>query len=621
MNCNAYKYSTAATGFIKRSTACLAILVAWLTIPGLLQADVTASLDREAIYAGDVATLRITVTGNQQGEQPDLTPLQKDFEVLGTSSSRRIQIINGQRSDKDEWLIELSPRTKGKLSIPPIGVRDSFTRPLTLQVNEPPAASTAQAGQPVFISSEINPPEGDTYVQQQILYTIRLHYRVPLLEARFGDPEIENAVVERLGKDKQYKTTIDGQSYQVVERHYAVFPEHSGELTIGATVFSGRTASPSDQHSPFDSMDNIVERMLGQRGLSISQMGAGKRIRVRSDELTLNIKPRPDTFTGSHWLPSQQLLLRDSWAETPPVLRAGEPVTRTLTVEAKGLEASQLPEILLPETDTLRVYAEQPELSNRTDGDWIYGRSEQRFTYVVTQPGTLQLPEVRIDWWDSVNNQPQVTVLPAWEIKVEPSTNESGSQNIVGEPGNLTSGGAGQPANGQRAAAEPHARKSLFYWIVGGALLLASTAASLMLIRRRRLPVPGRLHMTPAGSPHASSGTDNYTLAHTRRALQNACARGDAQTASRALLDWAAASWPNQPPRSLGALARRVDRGAETIRELEIILYSNTSKDWNGQALWEVFAQGLKAPHKAAGNRPAKNSAPPLYPDWTGKAG
>ena len=85
------------------------------------------------------------------------------------------------------------------------------------------------------------------------------------------------------------------------------------------------------------------------------------------------------------------------------MIRAGEPVTRTLTLEAKGLEASQLPEIHPPESGTLRVYSEQPELSNRSDGDWIFGRSEQRITYVVTQPGKLELPEVRIDWWDSIN--------------------------------------------------------------------------------------------------------------------------------------------------------------------------------------------------------------------------
>jgi hypothetical protein len=588
-----------------------ALLAALLLTPALVRAAVTASLDRDTVYTGDTVTLRITTTGNQQGEQPDLTPLQKDFEVLGTSSSRRIQIINGQRSDKDEWQIELAPRNSGTLSIPPIKVRDSHTAELTLQVKELPEASSARAGQPVFITTEVSSPEADTYVQQQILYTVRLHYRVPLIEGSLGDPRVDNAVIEHLGKDKQYKTTINGQQYEVVERHYAIFPERSGELHIGPSTFSGRAASPSDQRSSFSSMDSLVERMLGQRGFG-SSMGSGKRLRVRSDLLTLDIKPRPDAFEGSHWLPSQQLNLRDSWAEAPPALRAGEPVTRILTVEAKGLEASQLPEIILPESGALRIYPEQPELSNRTDGDWIYGRSEQRFTYVATQPGKLSLPEVRIDWWDSMNNEPRVTVLPAWELSVEAGTNTPMANNPANEAVNKAPDSAQEPDSPEvKAGIEQNTQNLLLYWI-SGAALLAAIATLLMMARRKRLIAPGGPGVT---------GSIN-TLTHTRSALQKACAMDDAQAASSALLDRAAAIWPDRPPRSLGALAGLVDRrAAETVRELESALYSATGNRWSGQALWEVFSQGLKIRRKTAAGKRVKNPVPPLYPDWKGKTG
>ncbi len=605
--------STSENAFIRQSLSLLAMLVVLMTIPGLLQAAVTASLDRDTIYTGDTVTLRITTTGNQQGEQPDLTPLQKDFSVVSTSSSRRIQIINGQRSDKDEWLIELEPLGTGTLSIPPLGVRDSVTPALTVQVKEQPEASTAQAGQPVFVSAEISPPQGDTYVQQQILYTTRLYYRVPLIKGSLSDPRIESAVVEHLGKDRQYKTTIDGQNYQVVERHYAIFPEQSGELTIGATLFSGRTAS-SDQRSRFDSMDNIVERMLSQSGLGDSLV-AGKRIRVRSDALTLNIKPRPDVYTGAHWLPGQELVLRDSWAETPPTIRAGEPVTRTLTLEAKGLEASQLPDIYPAESDTLRIYPEQPELTNRSDGDWIYGHSEQRFTYVAAQPGKLALPEIRIDWWDSINHKQQTAILPAWEVIVEPGTDESTPADLAGEAGITTTKPPVEFNDAQDPAIpEQHTQNKARNWLIGGGLIALAALLAHGLMHRRRPPT------TFTDTQPISGSTGSNTLAHTRRALKNACTRADAQAAARALLDWAAATWPQQPPRSLGALAERVDRGADAIRELESTLYSAANNSWTGQPLWEVFKSGLQTSENATDIRQANNSAPPLYPDWHQKA-
>lgn len=609
MKFTAYTFRTDDYRRVPGYFTAFALLAALLMAPALVRAAVTASLDRDTVYTGDTVTLRITTTGSQQGEQPDLTALQKDFEVLGTSSSRRIQIINGQRSDKDEWQIELAPRTSGTLSIPPIKVRDNHTPELTLQVKELPEASSAQAGQPVFITAEISPSGADTYVQQQILYTVRLHYRVPLIEGSLGDPRIEDAVIEHLGKDKQYKTTIDGQQYEVVERHYAVFPERSGELKIGPSTFSGRSASPSEQRSSFSDMDSLVERMLNQRGFG-SSMGSGKRLRVRSDELTLDIKPRPDTFKGSHWLPSQQLNLRDSWAEAPPVLRAGEPVTRVLTIEAKGLEASQLPEFVLPESATLRIYPEQPELSNRTDGDWIYGRSEQRFTYVVTQPGKLALPEVRIDWWDSINHAPRVTTLPAWELTVGAGANAPAAPDSVDKAVSNAPASASAPGAEQATAVAPHG-KTLWPFVVGSLVVMIAAGTLLIKMRRSRLLVRSKIKSTGTGN------TVNNHLTHTRRALQKACTRGDTQAASHALLDWAAANWPHQPPRSLGALARCVDRGADAIRELESALYGASGNEWTGQALWEAFEQGLNTKRKISSDRLETNSAPPLYPDWT----
>lgn len=607
---------------VRQALKLLPLFVALIALPGLLRADVTASLDRDTVYEGDTITLRITATGGIQGEQPDLTPLKKNFSVVGTSSSRRIQIINGKRSDKDEWAIELAPLGTGTIAIPPLSVRNGVTPALTLQVNEQPEASIAQAGQPVFISTEIDPPQGDTYVQQQILYTVRLYYRVPLIKGSLGDPAIDDAVVEQLGNDRQYKTTIDGQGYQVVERHYAIFPEHSGELSIGPTLFAGRTASAADQRSRQDSMDNILERMLGQRGLSESLVG-GKPIRVRSDAITLTIKPRPENYTGAHWLPSQQLVLRDSWAKTPPAVRAGEPVTRTLTLEAKGLEASQLPTLQPAESDTLRVYPEQPELSNRTDGDWIYGRSEQRFTFVATQPGKLTLPEVQIDWWDSTKHRQLSAVLPAREITVEPGTGHHEPQVVTDSTPIRDSNTLDQSDSRQDTLSNEQRSTDTRYWMIGGGLMTALMLAGLVLIRKRRPPSPGKPEAASAAFTETQPGSGNSrdkTLAHTRQALESACRRNDARAAAGALLDWAAATWPQQPPRSLGALAVQVDRGADAVRELESMLYSAGNESWAGQALWDAFANGLCSPF-TTNYEQADNTVPPLYPDWNRKTG
>jgi len=357
-----------------RLIAVLVALALLVTTP-VLRADVHASLDRDTIYTGDTVTLSIETDGTDQGREPELAPLRKDFDVLGTSSNQQIQIINGQRSDMHQWLVELAPRHTGTLTVPALKVGDSHTATLTLKVSEQPAVSGGRAGQPVFIESEIKPAATDTYVQQQILYTTRLYYRVPLIEGDFSDPALDNAAVERLGEDHQYQTTRDGQHYQVLERRYAIFPEHSGKLTIPPSVFTGRMVSASGQRSPFDRMDAMMERMLGKNPFKDSFFAGtpfadpGKRVRLRGNPLSLDIKARPASYHGDNWLPTPKLVLHDSWADSPPEFHTGEPVTRTITIEAKGLEAAQLPDIHIPHTDGLRVYPEKPVQTNRTDGD------------------------------------------------------------------------------------------------------------------------------------------------------------------------------------------------------------------------------------------------------------
>jgi len=55
---------------------------------GHAQATVTASLDASRIAAGDTVQLTLEHDGRTSG-QPDVTPLEQSFDILGTSSSQK----------------------------------------------------------------------------------------------------------------------------------------------------------------------------------------------------------------------------------------------------------------------------------------------------------------------------------------------------------------------------------------------------------------------------------------------------------------------------------------------------------------------------------------------------
>ncbi len=619
----------ASTG--SRLVTGLLVMLLMLAAP-ILRAAVNASLDRASVYSGDTVTLSIATTGDDQGQQPDLSPLKKDFDILGTSTSQQIQIINGQRSDQSQWLVELAPRHTGMLTVPVLRVGNSRTRALNLKVSDPPVATSPQTGQPVFIQSEITPSRGDTYVQQQILYTTRLYFRVPLIEGDFSDPKLDNAAVERLGDDHQYQTTVDGQHYQVLERRYAIFPEHSGELRIPPTVFTGRTVSASASRSPFGRMDSMVERMLGGNPFNDSFFAGtpfgdpGKRVHLRGNTLSLTVKPRPAGYQGRDWLPTEKLVLHDSWAESPPEFRSGEPVTRTITLEAKGLEAAQLPDIHIPETAGLRVYPEQPVQTNRTDGDWVYGRSEQTFAFMPTKPGRITLPRIQVDWWDGVAHKQQTAVLPGWEVVVAagsgaPATAAAPAPGVAKRTGGTSAPAPAQPPTAAGNSAKPVPQQAdryapLYPWLIATASVLLALVLAVLLVRNRRRPATG-----PAGvaAESATESPQHSRIRQVRQGLRSACKDNNPRAAARALLDWGAARWPQQPPRNLGALASHVTRGGDLIRELETVLYAPGQRPWIGAPLWQALADGLQmAP--ADGGQPQSDDAPPLYPDWTRRA-
>lgn len=624
---------TAPTRVRRGNRTLTGLLTAMLVLAApTLRAAVDVSLDRNSVYSGDTVTLSIETSGDDRGQQPDLSPLKQDFDILGTSTSQQIQIINGQRADRNQWLVELGPLHTGTLTVPALKVGNTRTQVLVLKVSDPPSAAHSQAGQPVFIQSEATPSQGSLFVQQQILYTTRLFYRVPLIEGDFSDPKLDNAAVERLGDDHQYQTTVDGQHYQVLERRYAIFPENSGVLTIPPTQFSGRMVSTVTQSSPFGRADAIFERMLGgnpfkDRFFAGTPFGdPGKRVHLRGDAVTLAVKPRPAAYQGHDWLPTEKLVLHDSWAESPPEFRSGEPVTRTITLEAKGLEAAQLPDIHMPETAGLRVYPESPVQTNRTDGDWIYGRSEQTFAFLATEPGRITLPRIRVDWWDSVAQKQQTAILPGWDVMVAAGSGAAVNSTPSAAPGSVAAAPATTPAPAHKAATAPGANPPAaaestppalpVRWLIAAAVLLVLVLVLTLLARRRRQPPPA------SAVPPASGTTENPRPAAARQArqgLRNACMGNNPQTAARSLLDWGLVTWPQQPPRSLGALARRVTRGAELIRELETVLYAPGKRPWIGEPLWQALEAGLQV-EPASTSRHPPGDAPPLYPDWTRKA-
>jgi hypothetical protein len=540
---------------------------------GTRAGELASSLERNPIHAGESVRLVLELKRASGGLKPDLSPLEVDFQILHTSANTQIEFIHGLQSAITRWTIELTPKREGKLEVPSISLGQFQSPPLTLEVL-PPRRTADSGDHAIFLEAEISPDPA--YVQAQMRYVLRLLRSVDVVDGTLTEPSATNAVLRRLGRDISYTTTRNGQSYRVLERRYALFPQASGELVVTPVEFEGEVVDP------------------GQAGTGLSRLFArGKRVRLRTPVVRATALAPPADFSGHTWLPAKNLQLREEWSKSPDALRAGEPVTRTLRLEAVGLSAEQLPEIGVTITDGVKEYGDQPITRTTTDTDWVRGVREQRIALVPGNQGSYTLPEIRIEWWDTERDAPREATLPARTLEVASGAREAGAAPVDAVPTEI----AQMPAS-------PVWRR-LPVWQGLCALLLALWLVTFVAWRRART-TPRTAH---------GMGDDGHLSAHRPAAtLRRACLADDPGAARNALLAWAADAWPEHPPRSLMELAKRLPDAPlrAELANLDRALYAADREPWRGEPLWQRARRGLARPAPQAPRE--HDDLPLLYP-------
>ncbi len=545
---------------------------------GQVQAASTAvaQVDRDQLYFGESLTLTITLNGKARAHEPDLAPLRDDFAVLGTSTSTRMQIINGDASMEMEWRIQLEPIRSGKLVIPPLRVGPYVTEAIPVQVLPASQMPKGQADT-VFIEVEAEPKT--PYVQQQVKVTVRLFHAVSLLDGSLDEPAGDDWMVQRLGKnDTRYETRRNGTRYGVVERHYALFPQKSGTLTLPALSFQGRIATQSSMNRFFDQ---------------------GRAIRRRSQPITLEVRPKPANYPkGAAWLPAKRLELWEDFPEQQ-TFKAGEPITRTLVLKANGLLAAQLPDLPIPQVDGLSAYPDQPASDETAGKQGMQSRKTQKIALVPNRPGTVTLPEIAIPWWNTETNQLEYARLPARTLRVVAATGQGTTPPV---PNSTTASSNGETAPSPTVAEHPQAPTvnkqpmangnertaglPAWVWPWIALLLLLGWAANVLFCLKRcaRKPPDNR-----------SQSPNRPDTRQARKAWQQAAASGDWTAMHNALLHWAQAE--GYAVTNLGALAAQLrdTKLAEEIRALEQARFQPQSQ-WTAETLIRLLQKGLPAP-------------------------
>ena len=248
-------------------------------------------------------------------------------------------------------------------------------------------------GQTAGPSLEVSLRETQAYVQQPVLVRLDVLSSGNLATASPTLAGFDAILLEEVsGPTTSVRSS--GRDRQIVNSYVlAMTPLRAGSLEIGPFEVAGTLAGGI----PFSALASAPSRL----------------------------EVRPVVASVRPWLPLRALQLTRELDETSP-LAEGRPTTLTLRMQATGGTGAQLPDLEpMLRSEDFRAYREQTIVDTRlgADGRLLQGIRTEIYTLVPYSGGRLQLPELRVNWWNVETSRRESSSVPIKRVSV---TGDSG---------------------------------------------------------------------------------------------------------------------------------------------------------------------------------------------------
>ncbi|MGX7704050.1 hypothetical protein [Methylobacterium sp. Gmos1] len=251
-----------------------------------------------------------------------------------------------------------------------------------------PALALEDGNLALSVTAEV-PGSAAPYPREMVLLRIRGTYRAQIALEDLRQPSLPHFAWTQLGRDRWFRTTIQGQEARGFERTVAVFPQGAGRFVV----------------------DPFVHR------LTVVDGGERRLIEVRSNPLPLAVAawqgPGGPDAPEPWWLPAEGLTVTDVWEPEPESLRLGEPARRTVTLEARGLTADALPPRPTLRTRGILTFAGPVERQTRITPAGPVARATYRWDVRPGVPEPITLQAISIPWFDTKARVMREAEIPA----------------------------------------------------------------------------------------------------------------------------------------------------------------------------------------------------------------
>ncbi len=405
----------------------LSLSIACAAPAGAADLTISASVDKTQLALDEQVILTVAVGGPRTNLPEPRLPAIPNFNVHGAGRSQNISFVNGAISSSVEYRYVLVPRVAGKAVIGPITVNDGGrseqTGPIELLVLRPGSAPAAAPSRPgtqgqvqqasggadLFVTAEVDDPE--PFVNEQVLFTVRLHIGVPLAgNAEWTPPSTSGFLSEDLPPGPPQQVSVGGRRYHLSEVKLALFPAQAGKLTIGP----GAIRCQVQQEFAVDPFSqDFFQRFFsqGMAGGIVTKELKTKPIVVNATALP---EGKPPSFSGAVGR------YRISAETDKRKVKAGDALNLSVTIEGTGnLKAIAQPS--LPDLSaSFRLYDTVSSLNLQKDEGGVRGSKSFKTVLVPKVSGPLRVPPIPFSYFDPQKKAYVSIETAPIELDVEP---------------------------------------------------------------------------------------------------------------------------------------------------------------------------------------------------------
>lgn len=550
----------------------ISLLITSLWFAGVANAAVVASVDRSNVELNESFTFKVMVNTAIDIE-PDASALDADFYIGNRSQLSNTTIVNGQISRSRTWTYVLMAKREGNLIIPPVIVGSEQSEPVPVTIL--PSSNSLPGEADIFVTAEVDHDE--SYVQAQVIYTVKVYRAVATRQPRLSEPNISGVevLIEGAGEERSYDAVLNGKDYKVVERVYALFPQESGQISITPARFEARVLRDG--------------RITGRKIFESAAI----------DVVVNPIPPPPDGFANAAWFPARSVTLSEDWSRDPGNLPAGEPITRHITVTALGQLSTQIPVLDPAVSDSVKIYPDKPEFRDTAEAAGIRAIRRDQYALIGVVAGEVKLPALELPWWNIDTGMWEIASLPGTTLNILPSA------TLVPPP--VVAEQLVEAEESEAVSATKVIQSD--FWLLVSEVLAAVWVLTLVAWWWSRRAPASEPKEPPPPPIHKQQ-------ARFLKAARKAALADDVAGIKTAMLDWGKLQWPDDAPRSIGTIATRVSLPLST--QLEALCnasYGPGDQSWDGEAL----ARAMRSFSVLTNEKPERptDTLPPLLPEAT----